>query len=68
MPITSTLLSLDKWKKQVVMAELYTALVDKGILLQLQSTPKCPDRSSLVRLNELEVELQRLAFKEKKLQ
>ena len=50
------------------MAELYTALVDKGILLQLQSTPKCPDRSSLVRLNELEVELQRLAFKEKKLQ
>lgn len=46
-------------KKQVVKAELYAALVDKGFLPQLQSTPKSPDRSSLdetVRLKELEVE------------
>lgn len=33
-------------KKQAIKAELYVALVEKGILPQLQSTPKGAERSS----------------------
>lgn len=45
---------------------MYPALVDKGILLQLQNTPQQLSRVvEAVRLEELEVELQRLALKEK---
>lgn len=60
-------------KKQVVKVELYAALVEMGILPHLQITLKTPERSSqtldeAVRLKELEVELQRLALKEKELQ
>lgn len=56
-----------------IKTEVYGAWVDKGILPRLQSTPKTPKRSSqtineVVRLKELEVELQRLALKEKELQ
>lgn len=59
-------------KKQAVKAELLAALVEKGILPQLQSVPETPEQScqtsgEAVRLKELEVELQRLALKDKEL-
>lgn len=54
--------------KHAIKAVLYAALVDKGILLQLQNIPQQLCRVvEAVRLKELEVELQCLALKEKEL-
>lgn len=60
---------LKQAKKQAIKTVLYAALVDRGILRQLQGTLDRVGRSvdEAVRLKELEVELQHLALKDKEL-
>lgn len=55
-------------KKQVIKAELCEALVEKGILSTFEKPEPTKNVDDVVRLKELEVELQRLHLKERELQ
>lgn len=56
-------------RKQEMKVGVYAVLVDKGILQQLPSTPQSPERSKsfdeVIKLKELELEMQGLALKDK---